>query len=346
MAALPSRSKSWGPTQVDPFRGEARFDGLIIKADPIDARRADRVMPLFDEEQVLMCRLMRHHLKPGQLVLDVGTGSGVFAIWAAMHGHCRVVAVDISRRAVSFARKNAKTNGLDVATRIESLCNRQLLLQHKDFREYAIQLREAKKRFDMVILNPPFNPTCPGLYPAIHAAAGPTAQAAFRWQIKLVPELLNDRGLCVGYQMSYDTECGEVAALSEVRRAFRERCFIRYVHALDDRIQYPAAQFLRGQYENLIRQADHGASKRKSPFSAERLCAYLSSVGRAGRFFSLIYYEARKKSQAVEMEPRQLRNIAKPNVNWLSRIALHRAIVETASMKRRARRSGTRARFS
>ncbi len=61
----------------------------------------------------LMClRLLEEHLSPGQLVYDVGTGSGVLAIAAALLGAGRVVAVDIDPVAVRVARDNVAINGL------------------------------------------------------------------------------------------------------------------------------------------------------------------------------------------------------------------------------------------
>ncbi|HEY8416025.1 MAG TPA: 50S ribosomal protein L11 methyltransferase [Thermaerobacter sp.] len=52
-------------------------------------------------------------------VLDVGTGSGILAIAAALLGAERVTAIDIDSAAVRVARENAESNG--VAARIEVL---------------------------------------------------------------------------------------------------------------------------------------------------------------------------------------------------------------------------------
>lgn len=50
-------------------------------------------------------------------VLDMGTGSGVLAIWAAMLGAVRVVGTDLDPVAVETAQRNAQMNG--VADRVE-----------------------------------------------------------------------------------------------------------------------------------------------------------------------------------------------------------------------------------
>jgi HemK-related putative methylase len=77
---------------------------------------------------------------PGQRALDMGTGSGVGAVFAARAGY-EVVAVDINPEAVRCARINA-------------------LLNH---REAQVEAREgdlfepvAGERFDLVLFNPPY----------------------------------------------------------------------------------------------------------------------------------------------------------------------------------------------
>jgi len=54
---------------------------------------------------------LEERLRPGQTVLDVGTGTGVLALAAAALGAGRVVAVDVSLAACREARRNAALNG-------------------------------------------------------------------------------------------------------------------------------------------------------------------------------------------------------------------------------------------
>lgn len=56
---------------------------------------------------------IERHLRPGALVFDVGTGSGILSIVAARLGAARVAAVDIDPLAVSVARENVAANGVD-----------------------------------------------------------------------------------------------------------------------------------------------------------------------------------------------------------------------------------------
>lgn len=73
-------------------------------------------------------------------VLDMGTGSGVCALFAARHAR-RVVAVDINPNAVRCAAINSLVNDLD--SRIE-------------LRQGDLFAPVAGRRFDLVLFNPPF----------------------------------------------------------------------------------------------------------------------------------------------------------------------------------------------
>ena len=76
----------------------------------------------------------------GAEVLDMGTGSGICAVFAARHAR-RVVAVDINRAAARCASINALLNGLE--QRIE--------VRHGD-----LFAPVAGQRFDLILFNPPF----------------------------------------------------------------------------------------------------------------------------------------------------------------------------------------------
>jgi predicted nicotinamide N-methyase len=57
----------------------------------------------------------------GKRVLDLGTGSGLVAIAAAMAGAASVLAADVDRYAVVAAELNAAINGVRIETRLEDL---------------------------------------------------------------------------------------------------------------------------------------------------------------------------------------------------------------------------------
>jgi HemK-related putative methylase len=73
-------------------------------------------------------------------VLDIGTGSGVCALFAARHAR-RVVAVDVSAAAVRCTRLNALLNRLE---------------ERIDIRHGDLFAPLAGERFELVLFNPPF----------------------------------------------------------------------------------------------------------------------------------------------------------------------------------------------
>ena len=80
-------------------------------------------------------------LEVGQnTVLEVGTGSGIVAIYCASRG-ARVTCTDINPYAVALARQNAASNGVDIAV-VE-----------------ADMFEGIRGRFEIVIFNPPYLPT-------------------------------------------------------------------------------------------------------------------------------------------------------------------------------------------
>jgi len=62
---------------------------------------------------------IERHLKPGQPMLDLGTGSGILAIAAAKLGSGPILAVDIDEEAVRVARENIAANGVAAAIQVE-----------------------------------------------------------------------------------------------------------------------------------------------------------------------------------------------------------------------------------
>lgn len=86
-----------------------------------------------------MClEALERYLKPGMLVLDLGTGSGIQALAAARLGAARVLAVDTDSIAVRAAKSNVRANGLAQVIRV---------------RQGTIPFRESRAAFDLVVAN-------------------------------------------------------------------------------------------------------------------------------------------------------------------------------------------------
>ena len=96
---------------------------------------------------------LEQNVSSGQSLLDYGCGSGILAIAAAKLGAQEVLGVDIDEQAVSAAKNNAETNGVNAC-----------------FEDSA---REIKGQFDIVVANILSNPL-KALAPAIcsHVRSG------------------------------------------------------------------------------------------------------------------------------------------------------------------------------
>lgn len=104
-----------------PFRAGRR---LVVKPvwEPFAAGPDDRIVEIDPgmafgngtHETTYMClELLESCLRPGDTVLDVGTGSGILALAAARLGASHALGVDIDPVAVRVARENIARNGLE-----------------------------------------------------------------------------------------------------------------------------------------------------------------------------------------------------------------------------------------
>ena len=64
------------------------------------------------ETTALCAELIEEYLRPGDSVIDIGTGSGILAIAAAEYGAGEVLATDIDALAVQVAGENVRRNGV------------------------------------------------------------------------------------------------------------------------------------------------------------------------------------------------------------------------------------------
>jgi SAM-dependent methyltransferase len=95
---------------------------------------------LFRTGEALVSFLETEPLQPDMAVLDLGTGSGIGAVFAARRG-ARVVATDLIAEAVRCARINALLNGVEAWI---------------DARQGDLFEPVSGERFDLVLFNPPY----------------------------------------------------------------------------------------------------------------------------------------------------------------------------------------------
>ena len=125
---------------VRPLVALAVAEGLVLARDRPDpatfAVRRDHVLGV-GPPALLLARLTVRGA--ARRVLDLGCGGGVQALLAAPHSE-RVVGVDLSPRALAFARFNALLNGV----------------RNVEWREGDLFGPVAGERFDRVVCNPPY----------------------------------------------------------------------------------------------------------------------------------------------------------------------------------------------
>ncbi|WP_382304100.1 methyltransferase [Herbiconiux sp. UC225_62] len=117
---------------------------------------------------------------PADSVLDLGTGCGIQAMHAARHAR-RVVATDISRRALAVAALNARLNGIDTI----------------EFRYGSLFEPVQGERFDRVVSNPPFviTPRVEGVPQYEYRDGGMVGDALVEQVVRQVEEHLTPGGI-------------------------------------------------------------------------------------------------------------------------------------------------------
>lgn len=80
-------------------------------------------------------------VRPGDIVLDIGTGSGIQAITAGQTA-LKVIAVDINPEAVRFALRNVIANGLE----------KKVSIVHSDL----FSSLNSEDKFDVILFTPPY----------------------------------------------------------------------------------------------------------------------------------------------------------------------------------------------
>lgn len=86
-------------------------DALAVVVDP------GRAFGTGAHPTTQLCLAFLQDLPSGSL-LDVGCGSGVLSVAAALLGHAPVIGVDVEEASVEATRENAARNGVTVATRL------------------------------------------------------------------------------------------------------------------------------------------------------------------------------------------------------------------------------------
>ncbi len=130
-----------------------KFKNKIILTDLPYAESVDAVFHLC-HENTFFCQNLR--VNKGDRVLDLCTGSGILALFAADKAS-KVIATDINSRAIAFSKINVELN--NQSNKIE--------LRQGDLFE---PIKDEK--FDLIIVNPPFEPTPKGSIDYLYSDGG------------------------------------------------------------------------------------------------------------------------------------------------------------------------------
>ncbi|MBU0467011.1 MAG: methyltransferase [Nanoarchaeota archaeon] len=88
--------------------------------------------------------IKNYKINPGEEVLDVCTGSGVIAIFSAIKGAKKVVALDINPEEIKCVKENT------IVHHVEKILDARV--------SNMFAALEVKEKFDVITMNPPFTP--------------------------------------------------------------------------------------------------------------------------------------------------------------------------------------------
>ena len=125
------------------------------------------------DDSYLMLEAVSRLPLQGRKVLDVGTGSGILALYCAMHG-AQVTATDIDASALRQAQKAAEALGLRLETTLSDLFS------------------EVHGQFDSVLFNPPYLPS--SILADRTVDGGPGGRVLSKQFLKELPSYLNQNG--------------------------------------------------------------------------------------------------------------------------------------------------------
>ncbi len=103
------------------------------------------LIPRPETEELVDFILKKEKFDSSHKILDIGTGSGCIAVAMAKNTSSKVYAVDVSAAALDVAKRNAKTNNIEVFLLQKNILQTDFLLENNN-----------KLKFDFIISNPPY----------------------------------------------------------------------------------------------------------------------------------------------------------------------------------------------
>ena len=160
------------------------------------------------DTEILVEHILEHFKSDAISCIDFGTGSGCIAISIArFNKKAFVKAVDISKKALDVAKKNAQIN--EVSDRVS--------FEEADIFEY-----ESYGRYDLIVSNPPYirkedilglQNDVKNFEPALALDGGESGLMYYERIIKIAPKLLKSGGM-LAFEIGYD-QAEEVKRMME-----------------------------------------------------------------------------------------------------------------------------------
>lgn len=136
-ALMSSESRLMQMEPVQYITGFAYFYGLKFHVNK------NVLIPRQDTEILVDHIIKKHYAEKNLKLIDVGTGSGCIAVSLAKHlNNCIVDGIDISKKALEVAEKNAKENNV-----VLGLSNLNIL---------SPSMLQFNYKFDIIVSNPPY----------------------------------------------------------------------------------------------------------------------------------------------------------------------------------------------
>ena len=213
--------------------GQVEFveNGLLFQADVIKGHKTGF---FFDQRDN---RSKARELAKGRRVLDVFAYSGGFTVYALAGGARSVTAIDVSEPALETLKFNVETNGFDTE---------QVDVIAADAFEGMRQLIAAKRKFNMVIVDPPAF--------ANSRASMRNAVLAYRRLVEMALRLLANDGVLMMASCSSRINADmfyQLVTRSASVAGYELEVLEKTSHALDHPIAFAEAEYLKAVFAKL-----------------------------------------------------------------------------------------------
>ncbi len=169
------------------------FEHLIVKTDRWNRKENDRVIAIGQSAYIIMNYIRNNSLiVKDKDVLDLFAGSGVFGLLSLYLKAKSVDFVEINERSTQFIIENIHLNKFDKS---------RYKIYNQDMVEFNI-----KKKYDVILANPPFVPVPEGVDFPVHSNGGKDGNYLFNNFLTRIDSFLKPTGraIFISFQLEYN----------------------------------------------------------------------------------------------------------------------------------------------